>query len=390
MTAIDTIMEEGIHQQVYPGAVVIVGQPGHVLHARAYGRQTYAPDAPQMRMDTIFDLASVSKVVGTTSATLLLVQDGRLSLDDPVSRYIPGFEADGKAKTCIWQLLTHTSGLIPYLNPAYIERSRKPGEAPADAIIRRVAALPADYQPGTQTRYSCLNMQTLARVIETASGERMEDLLHRRVFGPLGMKDTGYTLSESKKHRCAPTWIDPSGEAHRGLVHDPLARYHECTQHTPGNAGLFSTGPDLARFCQTILQDGSLDGTRIFESWALHRATSVQTSPEVSTERGLGWGLYTEPPYAPALAPGEQPHVIGHTGYTGTRIWMDLKTRTYLLILTNCVYPPKGQHEGDRGALEVLNKRVMAAVVSAIYGSPAAGGQEISSPESPQPSEPGP
>ncbi|MCX7719178.1 MAG: beta-lactamase family protein [Candidatus Sumerlaeaceae bacterium] len=366
LAGLEAIIQQGLDTRVFPGAVLIVGKPGRVLWAKAYGRLTYEPDAFPMTFDTLFDLASVSKVVGTATAAMVAFEDGKLAFDDPVSKYIPGFGANGKEQVTLRHLMSHVSGLPPWAQHTEIEKNRQSNESKADAAIRYYAALRPRADPGTTVIYSCLNMQVTARVVENATGKRLEDLLKQRVFGPLGMKDSRYVLSDQEKSRCAPTLRKPDGTVLCGTVHDPLASYHGSTEHCPGNAGLFSTAPDLARFCEMILNGGVRDGTRVMKASTVNEMTSVQTPPGITNLRGLGWDIYQEPPYATPLNRTTDTLCLGHTGYTGTLIWLDKRSKYYVVFLTNRVWPDDASKKKGEPSITTMREGVLRTVLKTV------------------------
>lgn len=290
-----------------PAAVVVVGTKDGIEYRRAFGAA---------RLDTIFDLASLTKAVGTATAALMLVEEGKLSLDDPVARHLPLFE--GRTFT-VRDLLTHRTGL-----PAYL----KPRASTPEGILREISGLKAD---GAH-RYGCLNMIVLGRLVEEAAGKPLDAYLREAVFAPQGMKDTGYDPEPS---RCAPTSDEPPGR-----VHDPLARAYRTKEHAPGNAGLFSTGDDLALFCRNLLSG------RILKPETVERLLSPAGMSGADT-RGLGWDVFDEAPYAPGS---------GHTGYTGTMIWIDSARTRFLVLLTNRVYPD------DKAGVGALRREVLSIV----------------------------
>ncbi len=341
LSALDDIVTSGIQSGIYPGAVLVVGKGDEILWAKAYGHHTYDKNSPPMKIDTIFDLASVSKVIGTTQATFVNIEDGKLSLDDKVAKFIPGFEANGKGDVTIKDLMTHVSGLKPYENRDKVEKERKEGESHADALIRHYANLELNYKPRTTSKYSCLNFQTLARVNENVSGVRQEDLLIRRVYGPMGMKDTRYVLSKEQKKRAAPTIRRKDGTLNRGEVHDPLANYHGSIEHCPGNAGLFSTAPDMARFCQMVLNEGHYMDQQIFQPEIIRMATRRQTPQDIDSVRGLGFQIHESAPWSTGLNNTPETHIVSHYGFTGTRFWIDKRSKTYFVFLANRTFPFK-------------------------------------------------
>lgn len=365
LARLDAIVSDGIKEKVYPGAVLIVGQPGKTLWAKAYGTKTYEPNSDPLTLDSIFDLASISKVVGTTSAALVLMGDGKLSPDDPVSEYIAGFDANGKEGDTVRDLMTHVSGLKAYENKDVVEKERGADQTHADALITHYAALPASYPPRSKTVYSCLNFQTTARVTENIAGMPMKDFLQQRVYGPLQMNDTTYNLTPEQLKRTVPTILEKDGSLLVGRVHDPLASYHGSEAHCPGNAGLFSSARDVARYCEMILNGGELNGVRVFDPQILEQATVNQSPEGIGEERGLGWDIYENPPYVTALNKTAETAVIGHTGYTGTLIWLDKKTNTYLVFFTNRVFPDDAEKKGGQMSITTVRKAVCDAVLRA-------------------------
>jgi CubicO group peptidase (beta-lactamase class C family) len=302
-SSIDLLVPQILQQDGIPSAVIVAGDLERVTYARAFG------DA---RLDTIYDLASCTKVVATTTAVMKLVEEGKLSLDDPIGKYLKPFE--GRHIT-IRECLHHCSGLPAYLTP----RSRS-----SDGILSEIASL----RTGTGYVYSCLNFVSLARIVENVTRMPLSDYLHAAVFGPLRMNDTGYWPPAS---RCAPT-----GPELRGVVHDPLARSYATAEHQSGNAGLFSTGADLAIFCQALLQGRILKPETV--------ALMFEADEHL---RGLGWVVFHDPPYQPG---------VGHTGFTGTLIWMEPATGRFAIVLSNRVL------SGEQTNVSRLRKEVLAAL----------------------------
>jgi len=363
LDALDAIVRRGLEEQRYPGAVLVVGQSYRTLYARAFGRHTYAEDSPPMRMDTIFDLASLSKVVGGTPAALALIEAGKLSLDDPVQMHLFGFGVRGKHDVTVRDLLTHVSGLKAYESYAVVERTRRPGESHADALYRHYAALPLAYPPRTKMVYSCLNLQTMAAIVQRIAGESLDDLLRRRVWQKLRMKDTTYRPGAAQIKRCAPTAVGPDAAPVRGIVHDPLARYHGSESLCPGNAGLYSTAGDLERYARMILHDGAWYGTRVFRPETIRLMTTVHTPEGVKPLRSIGWAVYGEPPYAAHARTDPTRRTIGHTGYTGTWLWLDPTSRVYIIFLTNRVFPSPAFKGGEGGSIDAIRSDIARAVI---------------------------
>ena len=334
---IDAIVEQAISKHVTPSACVVIGTADKILFAKAYGHLTYDESSPPATLDTIYDMASCSKAVGTTSAAVLLMQDGKLSLDDKVSKYLPDWNTDDKRDITIRNLMAHTSGLPAYTNAEKVEEGRRPGESKPDALIRAIANLPLAYKTNEGFVYACLNFITLARVNEEVAGVSQETFLRRRLFGPLGMRNTGYYLSEKKRAQAAPT---VGGDHFRqGIVHDPLANYYETGYHCSGNAGLFTTANDLIPFCRMILSNGRWGGRQIFTPETIDLFATNQVPEKVDEIHGVGWGINVSPPGATPLNKGPKNACISHNGYTGTYIHMDRLAGTFLIVLTNRVFP---------------------------------------------------
>ena len=334
---IDTIVQDAIAKHVTPSACVVIGTTDKVLFARAYGHLTYEKDSPPATLDTIYDLASVSKAVGTTSATMLLHQEARVNLDDCVNEYVPIFDQGDVRAMTVRHLLTHSSGLPSYTQAAKAEADRKEGESKSDALVRLIASLPLKYKTGEGHLYACLNFITLARVNEKAAGMPQEQFLRERLFGPLGMANTGYLLTDAQKERAAPTVGRPNFR--QGTVHDPLAAYYIDSEHSGGNAGLFSSANDLTRFCQMILSGGQWDGRQILKPETIDTFVTNSLPLRLREVYGLGWGRYLRPPSATPLNRGYDKAAFGHNGYTGTYIHFDRYAGTFLVVLTNRVYP---------------------------------------------------
>lgn len=361
-------VQVAIERGATPGAVLLVAKDGQIVKFRAYGNRQTDPDVP-MTLDTLFDLASVSKTVGTATATMLLLEDGKLRLDDKVAAFIPAFAANGKGDVTIRDLLTHRSGLKDYMDVNKV-RANVLSPIPSDNLIENIAALPKLYPTGEYTVYSCLNYFTLARINEIVAGESQEALLRKRIWKPLGMSDTGYTLTEEQKKRLAPTFRSAAWKP--GMIHDPLANYHGVSSaHCPGNAGLFSSARDLAIFCQMILNGGTYGGVRVMKAATVREMTAPQsTLPEFDVKkngpgplqrRGFGWIVYREEPYISSAAPDGS--FIGHTGYAGTYLWVDKCQKAFIVLLTNAVY------DHDPPQIQEYRKEITRDYLEGLYGS---------------------
>jgi CubicO group peptidase (beta-lactamase class C family) len=318
-------LEEEFARGGFPGAALAIGRYDQVVVERGIGRLGWDPAEPRVDPDyTVYDIASLTKVVAATTAVMLLVEDGLMELDERVSTYLPEFVGDGKARVTIRQLLTHTSGLPAGANLW--------APSPAGAL-ERALAVPLKYAPGQRVEYSDIGFVVLWAAAERAAGEPLFRLLDRRVYGPLKMYSTTFLPGELCG-RCAPTARRPDGSQIRGRVHDPTAlRLGGVT----GNAGLFSTAHDLGRFAAMLANGGELDGVRVLREETIREFTRRQ--PGAGT-RALGWD--TPNPNGTGAA-GQQisPRAFGHTGFTGTSLWVDPDRGTWTVFLSNRTYAPR-------------------------------------------------
>ena len=341
-------VERQIEAGAIPGAVVLIGRRAEILYRRAAGDRERTPKKVAMTEDTIFDLASLTKVIATGTAVLQLVESRRLALDEPAAEYWPEFAANGKAQITVRQLLTHTSGLRADID------TRKAWSGYSEGL-RKIAAERPIREPGAVTIYSDINFQVLGELVRRTAGLPLDEYCARFIFGPLGMKDTGFCPPPGLRDRIAPTSLW-RGAAISGTVHDPTA----CRMGgVAGNAGLFGTADDLARFAQMMLGGGGLDGVRILAPATVAMMTAPQGPAGRPGTRGLAWDLDT--PFGGAG--GRSAGVYGHSGYTGTSLWVDPASGTYVIILSNRVYP------SGRGDARPLRREV-AAVVEAALGNP--------------------
>lgn len=308
-----------------PGAVVIVGEQGRTIYRRAFGLRALEPAPAPLRADDIFDLASLTKVIATTTAVMQLVEAGRLQLDAPAAAYWPAFAANGKAEITIRQLLTHTSGLAPDLDLSA-------NWSGLDDGLARVATATPIGRPGAAFAYSDINFIALGTIVGRVSGEPLEAYVRAHVFGPLGMADTGFDPPASSLARIAAT-DQEDGRLRWGQVQDPTA-YR--MGGVAGHAGLFSTADDLARFARMLLQGGELDGVRVLKPETVALMTQAALLPG-GVRRGLGWDMGSA--YSVGLDQAFGPSSYGHTGYTGCMIWIDPAAQSYLIVLTSRLHP---------------------------------------------------
>ncbi|MDR3472340.1 MAG: serine hydrolase [Devosia sp.] len=308
-----------------PGAVVVVGEHGRTVYRAAFGLRALEPNPAPMSADNIFDLASLTKVVATTTAVMQLVEAGRIQLDAPAAAYWPAFAANGKAAITIRQLLTHTSGLAPDLDLSTNWNGLEEG------LDRVVAAAPVRL-PGAAFAYSDINFIALGAIVSRVSGEPLDLYVQSHIFGPLAMTDTGFDPSASRLVRIAATDYE-QGRLRWGEVQDPTA---DRMGGVAGHAGVFSTADDLARFARMLLQGGELDGVRILKPETVALMTQSAVLPG-GVRRGLGWDMGSA--YSVGMDQAFGPSSYGHTGYTGCLLWIDPDTQSYLIILTSRLHP---------------------------------------------------
>jgi len=307
-----------------PGGVLWLERAGTVHH-RAFGRRADVPKAEPMTGDTVFDLASLTKTVATATAVMKLIEAGKIDLDAPLNRYFPAFRGAGKEAITVRQLLTHSSGLRAGLPP----RPEWQGKARA---LELACAEPLPNPPGTCFRYSDINFILLGLLVEEVSGRPLDEFCNTEIFRPLGMLETGFPANRAlpvPPERIAPTEVAVDGTALRGIVHDPTARR---MGGVAGHAGLFGSAADLARFARMLLNGGELDGTRCLTPESVAILTSVQSAPELP-RRGLGWDI--DSPHAGIRGSHFPIGGFGHTGWTGTSLWIDPFSETILIFLSN-------------------------------------------------------
>ena len=320
----------------FPGAVLAVGRHGRLALLAAvgrYGKGGDASDARPVESTTIYDLASLTKVVGLTSACMLLVDQGKLALDAPAQHYVPEFRGDGKEAVTIRHLLTHSSGL-PAWRALYQEADSR---ATALWIVNTT---PLATPPGKAYVYSDLGAIVLTEVVERITGEPLDAFLERRVFRPLGMPATRYLPPERWRERIAPTENDTSYRHRllRGEVHDENAGR---LGGVSGHAGLFSNALDLSRFAAMLLNGGSWDSLQLIHSETVADFTRRQGIVSGSS-RALGWDTPPDPPDSTSSAGTKlSPRAFGHTGFTGTSLWMDPQKDLFIILLTNRVHPTR-------------------------------------------------
>jgi uncharacterized protein YbbC (DUF1343 family)/CubicO group peptidase (beta-lactamase class C family) len=341
--AVDDIIERAVAEGNIPGAVLIVGHNGKVLHRRAFGFRSLEPVREPMTTDTVFDLASLTKCIATATSVMKLVEDGRIRLNDTVAAYLPEFAQNGKKDITVRDLLTHYSGLRPDLD------LKTPWSGRDTAYEMAMREKPGN-PPGSQFVYSDINFETLGFMVEKITGEPLNEFASAQIFAPLGMKDTRFLPPKEWVSRIAPTEYDEQGRMLRGVVHDPTARR---MGGVAGHAGLFSTADDLARFAEDFLS-----GSTVLNRAAVEKMTTPQQPTNGTVLRGLGWDI--DSPFSTNRGELLPVGSFGHTGFTGTSLWIDPITDTYIVLLTNAVHPHGGKSTVS------LRSKVATAVVQTL------------------------
>ena len=333
----DSIVLSGIRRGAYPGAVLVVGRKDRIVYAKGYGHLTWSSRSPADLPDsTLFDLASLTKAVATTTAAMILVDRGRLALDTPVVRYLPEFHGAGTAGITVRMLLTHTSGLRGDLPTPELRALDGPA-----ALLRAVLAETPRTPPGSRVVYSDLNFVLLGEIIGRVSGEPLDRFVTREVFAPLGLADTRYLPPARLAARAAPTGLW-HGHPVAGAVNDPTAAK---AGGVSGNAGLFSTGSDLARFAQFLLRGGTRpDGTPLVSPGTLRLFTTRSPQADVGPDhRALGWEAVPTDEKVSSAGTRFGPRSFGHTGWTGTSLWVDPDRDLFVILLTNRAFAPRSR-----------------------------------------------
>jgi uncharacterized protein YbbC (DUF1343 family)/CubicO group peptidase (beta-lactamase class C family) len=346
--AVDDAINQALAQKRMPGAVLIVGHGGKIVYQKAYGNRAEVPSVEPMTLETTFDVASLTKVVATTSSLMKLFEQGKFQLNDKITQYIPEFQG-GKSDITIRNLFTHFSGLKPDLP------LNMPWSGYETGIHLAYTTAPAG-PPGAHFVYSDINFLLLGELVHRLSGQMLNDYAHANVFVPLKMNETMFLPPPALRPNIAPTERLATGQILRGVVHDPTARN---MGGVAGDAGLFSTASDLARFAQMMLNGGELDGVRVFNPLTIQKFTEPQSPPDQSILRGLGWDI--DSPLSRNRGELFPIGSFGHTGFTGTSIWIDPSTDAYVILLANSVHPTQ------RPALTPLRSQV-ATIVAASVG----------------------
>lgn len=354
--SIDEVVSAALERGEVTGAAVAVVRGREIVFHKAYGLRTRGPDEP-MRLDTVFDLASLTKALATAPSILLLVEQKKLSLAAPVARYLPAFGSKEKEAITVEQLLLHTSGLRADSAVSDFTHGR-------EEALRRIGALALASEPGARFEYSDLGYVVLGALVEKASGEPLDVFARKSFYEPLGMRDTTFSPPPALAARAAPTAKDEDGGAFlQGTVHDPRAR---ALGGVAGHAGLFSTVDDVARFATMLLNQGEASGARVLAASSVAALTTPHDLPDDAGKRALGWDIDTRFSGARGELGG-----YGHTGFTGTSLWIDPARKVAVVVLASALYP---DGKGDVRRL----RREVATVVA--RDASAAGATRISAP----------
>lgn len=325
---IDSLINHAIKDSVFPGASILIAKDGKIIYKKGFGHFTYDINSVKVTPKTIYDLASVTKVIATTTATMICIDKGLFSLDDKVSKFIPQFSLYGKENITIKNLLLHNAGFVAYKK--YHEKYDN-----ADSVLNDIYTSPLEYETGTKTIYSDLGIITLGKIIEKVTGKTLDRFCSDEIFTLLGMKNTFYNPPSIYKKRIAPTELDNYWRNRLliGEVHDETA---SLLNGISGNAGLFSTTEDLYKLLSMILNKGSFNGKRFINQKTVELFTKQYYD---KSSRGLGWD--TNAFENASCGKLFSKNSYGHTGYTGTSVWTDPDRKLIVILLTNRVYPTR-------------------------------------------------
>jgi len=349
LIALDPIIDEAVQSRLIPGAVLLVGRNDQIVYRKAYGFKAWLPDREPMTLDTIFDAASLTKVIATTPSVMRLFEQGKLRVDDPVVKYLPEFQG-GKSEITIRLLMTHFSGLPPDVELVPKWTGYQTG-------IDKALTIKPIAPPGVHFIYSDINFLLMGEIVRRLSGQSLADFAHQQIYAPLGMNDTGYLPSPALLPRIAPTeYEEENGMPFRGLVHDPTCRF---MGGIAGHAGVFTTADDLAKYAQMLLGMGSHNGVHVFTSETVRKFTEPASPADQPVLRGLGWDI--DSPFSSNRGELFPIGSYGHTGFTGTSLWIDPGSHSFVIFLTNVVHLKRGN------SLSSLRSR-LATAIAATFG----------------------
>lgn len=379
LAQVDRVINEAITAKEIPGAVLSVVRGNDIVYLKAYGNKSVVPTVEPMTTETLFDLASVSKCVGTTLAFMQLIENGYVRLTDNVDRYIPNFkpwkdpESGETVDITIRDLLSHSSGLTPYINADTFVKEYG-GNDPEKMEQYIATEIKRNFRPGTDFMYSCLNFVTLQRILERVTGEKLYEYAQKHVFDVLGLRHTCYfpliytpaaSNSAELAGLCAPTEVQADGKPLIAQVHDPMAR--RIMGGNSGNAGVFSNAEDLSVVCAAVMNGGvlvdkkdrPLESTRILSPLTIRLMTTIPSQNDPSVGRALGWDKKSS--HSGLRGDLFNPETtIMHTGYTGTSIVIDMESKTAVILLTHRVHP---QDKGGVGRLRALVANIVAGSI---------------------------
>ncbi len=351
MANVDQLINQAIARAEIPGAVLLVGRGDNIVYEKAYGNRSVRPTTRPMTVDTVFDLASLSKSVGCAPSVMLLAERGKLILTDPVAKHIPAFAANGKEAITIAQLLLHQGGLIADNAMADYQ------DGPAAALMK-ICALKPSKEPGKSFVYSDVGYIVLGELVRAVDGRGLDRFAREEIFVPAGMTETLYCPGPELAARSAPTQMR-QGHWMQGEVHDPRAY---ALGGAAGHAGVFSTARDLSRFCRMILAGGVIDGKRVLAEATVREMTRARSLPDGTAWRTYGFDVDTG--YSSCRGERfEARKTFGHTGFTGTMFWLDPEHDCYFILLTNSVHPD------GKGKTIQLRKAVATDVGEALLGA---------------------
>ena len=345
---IDRAAAAAIELKMTPGAVVVAGKSDGILFARGYGNYTYDPDSPNVKPDTIYDLASLSKSIGCATSIMVLADRGKLSVTDPLSKYLPALRTPDKKDITIEQCLLHKAGFVA-------DNPMRDFEGTPEESLAKVYGAKLKYQPGKDYIYSDNSFIVLGEVVRAVSGQPLDQFARQNIFQPLKMTDTMYNPPKAIWERIAPT-EKRNGQWMAGEVHDPRAY---ALGGVAGHAGLFGTGGDVARWCRMLLNNGELDGVRVLSAATIDemiKPRSMKDKDGATVIRGYGLDVDTKLSSSPRGRRFEKGKTFGHTGYTGTSLWIDPANDIFVILLTNRVHPD------DDAEIGTLRKRIATIV----------------------------
>jgi uncharacterized protein YbbC (DUF1343 family) len=360
---IERLVSEALTQGKLPGCVIAIGRSGGIVYQKAFGSRALLPDKEAMTLDTIFDVASLTKPIATAAALMVLVEQGKVDLDERVARYLPDFRTHGKDAITLRQLLTHVSGLPAETPVADYDHGRA-------AAMRHILALSLKAPPGTKFIYSDVGFLVLEEVIRRVTGDDLATFAQATLFRPLGMNETGFLPPAALRPRIAPT--EKRGDTWmRGEVHDPRAHR---LGGVAGHAGLFSSAKDLAGFARMVLGAGALDGVRVLAAETVRKMLAPHDVP--GGIRALGWDVQSS--YSTNRGAALSRRAIGHGGYTGASLWIDPEQDLFVIFLSNRVHPDgKGSINALAGAIATLAGLTLAQVETPIATPPLALGIDV-------------